>query len=147
MDRLSRAIAFVLAMVTLGGCGTTVRETFAGHDAEHVWTAMVAAARAPDYASHPDYTQRWAVRENQVWVDEPNGRIEIFRRVERDLYRPAAKHIYQERQWKLQAVLEERDPPVVRFRARQVGVPAHAWDEATRYFDEVWKVLGGRPGE
>jgi hypothetical protein len=149
MDSLIRSIVIVAMALAgsaaLSGC-TSTQETFAGHDADHVWTAMVAAAREPDYSSAEDYTERWTVRENQVWVDEANRRVEIFRRIERDLYRPASKHLHEERQWRFQAVLEQRDPPTVSFTSRQVGVPAHAWDEAERYFDAVWQVLGGRPG-
>src|SRR5688572_5270240 len=145
MMHFLRLLISVGATTVLAAC-TTIREAFPGHEADEVWTAMVAAARTPDY-NHPDYTRRWMVRENQVWVDDENSRIEIFRRVERDLYRPASKSLQEQREWKIQAALGERDPPTIRFRSRQVGVPAHAWDEAERYFDDVWELLGGRPDE
>ncbi|MCI0365319.1 MAG: hypothetical protein L0219_15730 [Phycisphaerales bacterium] len=140
-------LVLVSALLALPGCGTTVRQTFDGRDPDQVWTAMIAVARTPDYSAPDDYTQRWTVRENQVWVDQANQRIEIFRRLERMLHRPRSQPLHEEREWKLQATLEERDPPTVRFTSRQLGVPAHAWDEAERYFDEVWKVLGGKPGQ
>jgi hypothetical protein len=144
--RLSLLTAFVFIGLVEGGCASMV-ETFSGHDADEVWTAMMAVARTPDYSA-ADPADRWTVRENHVWVDESNRRIEIFRRLERDLYQPAARHRHQQRQWKMQAALEERDPPTVRFRARQASVPAHVWEEAERYFDEVREVLeGGLPGE
>src|SRR5687767_3542074 len=109
MMRFARVLIVLACATSFGGC-TTIRETFPGHDADQVWTAMVAAARTPDY-NHPDYTQRWTVRENQVWVDEENSRIEIFRRLERDLHRPASRPLHEQREWKIQATLEERDPP------------------------------------
>lgn len=137
-------LTILMVCFSLSGC-TSVRETFHNRFPDQVWTAMIAVARTPDYSSPDDYTQRWTVRENQVWIDEANQRIEIFRRLERTLHRPRSKPLHEEREWKFQATLEERDPPTVRFRARQIGVPSHAWDEAQRFFDEVWKVLGGRP--
>ncbi len=123
------------------GCSTN-RQTFEGHDADQVWTAMVAVAKTPDYTTG-DPTDRWTVRENEVWVDQAENRIEIFRRVERILYRPASNPLHEDREWKLQVVLEKRDPPTVVFKARNLGVPSHAWDEADRYFAEVRDLLSG----
>ena len=131
-------------MLLASGC-TTQRAAFAGHDADTVWTAMVAAARTPDYEGGAA-DQRWTVRENEVWVDDENGRIEVLRKVERLIHQPATSPRMESRQWKLQIALEERDPPTVRFSSRNFGVPAHAWDEAARYFEDVRRVLEGDVG-
>ena len=127
------------------GC-VTQTHTFEGHDADSVWTAMLAVARTPNYKSGPP-AERWTVRENRVWADQEQNHIEIFRRLERILYQPASRPRYEDRQWKFQVALEERDPPSVSFTSREVGVPSHAWDEADRFFNEVWDVLGGKPLE
>lgn len=132
----------ILLIVLLCGC-TTTRHAFEGYEAEEVWTAMVAVANTPNY-NLGDPADRWTVRENQVWVDEERNRIEILRRVERVLYRPASRPEHQDREWKIQILLEEHDPPTVSFRARNVGVPSHAWDEAERYFAEMRDLLAGQ---
>lgn len=133
----------ILCLVLLAGC-TTNRQTFEGQDADELWTAMVAVAKTPNY-SHGEPRDRWTMRENQVWVDEEANRIEVFRRLERVLYRPASKPLHQDREWKFQVMLERRDPPVVMFKSRNAGVPSHAWDEADRFFAEVRDVLAGAP--
>lgn len=140
---LNRILLLCASVVCLSGC-TTQRQTFEGHDVDEVWTAMLAVARTPDYSTG-DPADRWTVRENRVWVDPGTNRMEIFRRTERILYRPASHPQFQEREWKLNVELEERDPPTVKFQSRGVGVPSHAWREADRYFAEVRDVLEGAP--
>lgn len=132
-------------LMPLTGCVTRMH-TFEGHDADSVWTAMLAVAKTPDYKTGPP-AERWTVRENRVWADPEQSRIEIFRRLERILYQPASRPRYEDRQWKFQVTLEERDPPTVSFTSREIGVPSHAWDEADRFFNEVWDVLGGKQVE
>ena len=143
MDHRAKPLALLVICVLsiLSGC-TSVRETFAGHDPDQVWTALKAVASAPDYGKG-DPTDRWTVRENQVWVDEQGSRIEVYRRLERELHMPGSTPQHQEREWKLRVRMIERDPPTVEFTSRQWGVPAHTWDEGARYFDEVWQLLGG----
>ena len=140
MTSIRLLVAAIILLPLAGGCGVQ-RETYVGHSPENVWTAMVAVAQTPDY-NHPDFTERWIVRENHVWVDETNNRIEVFRRVERDLYKAGVKPRSETREWKLAMELERTDPPSVRFFSRGWGVPAHAWIEADRYFTEIWQVLG-----
>lgn len=144
MARLTRLFMLVVAAASisaLAGC-TTTREVFPGQSADQVWTALVAAAKSPDYGDS-DFHKRWTVRENDVWVDDENNRIEIDRKLERDLHMPASPPRHETREWKFQIALEQQDPPTVRFTSRQVGVPAHVWDESERYFAEVWKLLNG----
>ena len=134
------SLLYAAVLAALSGC-VSVRETFTGHDPDQVWTAMKAVANAPDYAKG-EPADRWTVRENSVWVDEAGNRIEIFRRLERQLYEPGTSPQHQERQWKLRVQLEQREPPTAKFTSRQWGVPAHTWDEASRYFAEVREILG-----
>lgn len=139
---IARQTVFIVMFVMLGGCSAQYH-TFEGHNADDVWQAMLTVARTPDYQTGPP-DERWTVRENRVWDDPETNRIEIFRRLERVLYQPASRPLHEDRQWKFQVVLEERNPPTVMFFSREMGVPAHAWVEADRYFEEVQDVLTGR---
>lgn len=137
-----RFLFFAESLIFLGGCATRTH-VFPDHQASDVWRAMIAAAETPDY-HHPDPTERWTVRENNVWINDDENRIEIHREVERELMRPGAIPRHEQRQWRFQAVLEGTDPPTVRFNSRGLGVPAHAWIEAERFFDDVSDILGGQ---
>lgn len=138
--------AFVASMLPLAGC-TTERQVISQYTNEEVWAAMIDVAKHPDY-NDPDYTKRWTVRENNAWVDEPEHRIEIYRRVERVLQRPGTQSMYEEREWRFEVRLEWTDKPEdreVTFISRGVGVPAHAQYEAHRYQNQLWETLGGKP--
>jgi hypothetical protein len=130
-----------LWFIFLSAC-TTTRETFTGQSTHQVWTAMVAVANTPDYWHPTDYTERWIVRENDAWDDAENRRIEVFRKLERELHMPGQTPVQESREWRFTVVMEEDDPPVVTFTSRGAGVPAHAWHEADRFFAQVWDVLG-----
>lgn len=134
--------ASLVAAVSLSGC-TTIVETFADEDPAHVWTALVAVAQTPDY-SDDDPDERWTVKENHVYVDEANARIEIYRELDRVLHRARTNPVRQERTWKFQILFEPEPPPRAIFTSRHLGVPMQAADEARRYFDDVWELLGGR---
>jgi hypothetical protein len=134
---------FAVLPLVLTGC-VTQRTTFENRDADEVWTAMVAVAKTPKYQSE-DPAKRWHVRENQVWVDEANNRIEIYRKLDRILYQPASHPRYEDREWKFEVALEDRNPPTVVFRDREMGIPSHTWDEADHYFAEVRDLLAGAP--
>lgn len=128
--------AFVL-VATLAGC-TTRSATFEGYGDDQVWSAMVAAARTPEYDD-------WKVRDNEVFVDESGRRLEIFRVLKRLYVTPYAEPQKEDEEWRLQVVLsrdEELGAPTVDFTARQVSVPAHVWREADRYFAQVRSLLG-----
>ena len=134
--------ASLLAAVSLPGC-TTIVETFADEDPAHVWTALVAVAQTPDY-SDDDPDERWTVKENHVFVDEANARIEIYRELDRVIHRARTNPVRQERTWKFQILFEPGPPPRAIFTSRRLGVPMQAADEAERFFDDVWELLGGR---
>src|SRR5262245_61198706 len=98
-DRSAAMLLFV-AMVCwlLAGC-TSVKQSFQGVPTDQAWTAMKAVAENPRYDD-------WYLAENEVWVDEPDHRIEVYRRLQRVLYRPAAKPFPQEQAWRFQIRLE-----------------------------------------
>ncbi|UCD75273.1 MAG: hypothetical protein JSV91_16000 [Phycisphaerales bacterium] len=138
-------LALTLALFLLAGC-TTVRQTFHDQDPQHVWTALIAVAETPDYSSE-DPNERWTVDENHVAVFDEERRIEIYRRLDRMLYRPGAKPIRQDRTWRFQILLENLDPPTVAFISRGWGIPQVAQWEARKYYADVWDILGGPPME
>ncbi|MHC4138003.1 MAG: hypothetical protein ACYS0K_23940, partial [Planctomycetota bacterium] len=78
---------------------------------------------------------------NEVWLDEPEARIEIFRRLSRPVPRPGAEPQSQQRDWRFQIRLESSDPPAATFVSRSGGVPMHAHAEAERYFADVRLLL------
>lgn len=136
--RLTACLA-LCSLFVVTGC-TTLHETYPGHPPEQVWTALKAAAETPDYSE-------WVVDANEVWVDEDEQRIEIYRKLDRILYRPGRKPLRENRNWRFQVILESTDPPQATFTSRGWAVPAHAREEGLQYFDLVWDVLGGRPEE
>ena len=138
--RNERRLAWVaIALLGLGGC-TTVEHTYEEFSADQVWTAMVAVAETPEYDD-------WKVVANDVWVDEKNRRVEVYRQVRRVLYSPEAPPHPEQHWWRFEILLDKVDPPTVRFLSRGFAVPAHAWREADRYFADVHDVLRGVPGE
>ncbi|MDY7107418.1 MAG: hypothetical protein SYC29_02160 [Planctomycetota bacterium] len=140
---LPAMMALLAAVTALTGC-TTIVETFPDEDPGHVWTALKAVAETPDYSSD-DPAERWFVKENHVYVDEENARIEIYRELDRVLHRARTNPIREQRTWKFQIIYEPQpDPPTAIFTSRRLGVPMQAADEAERYFADVWELLGGR---
>jgi hypothetical protein len=140
---LPAMMVVLAAAASLSGC-TTIVETFPDEDPAYVWTALVAVAETPDYSSD-DPDERWFVKENHVYVDEENARIEIYRELDRVLHRARTNPIREERTWKFQIIFEpEPAPPTAIFTSRRLGVPMQAADEAKRYFADVWALLGGR---
>lgn len=132
----------LLAPVALlaAGC-TTYHESFAGVESQRVWSAMVAAAQNPEYDD-------WHIVENHVWASDEQARIEVYRRIRRDVRVPLGGTQRQERTLKHQMLLLEEDgTPIVEFNGRSGGIPAHEQAESIRYFDQVWAAMGLRPGE
>jgi len=138
MNVATRIIAAMLPVVLpLAGCAT-VRQSFPGSTADQVWTALVVVAERPQYDD-------WTVPTNEVWVDEPNRRIEVYRRLQRVLYRPGAGPHRERRTWRFEIRLEPTDPPEAVFESRGWGVPAQAQIEGGRYFSDVVNLLSGYP--
>jgi hypothetical protein len=147
MRMLHAMPALIVLVSALSGCAVTERRLLLeGRDPDQVWNAMVAVAQEPDYMSSEDVAQRWVVRTNEVAADPDasgGGRIEVYRRLERELHMPGAPVRHETREWKFNIVLEQRDPPLILFTARNASVPAHVWQEAERYFNEVQGFLEG----
>lgn len=142
-------LLLAMAIPFLTACGVTERRQItSGRDADQVWAAMKAVAQTPDYyAQSDDISERWVVRDNNVAYDDDVRRMEVFRRLERELHKPLSPVMQEQREWKFEIALEENEAalPVMRFRTRNTGVPAHAWDEANWFFDEVEAFLGVAP--
>ncbi len=137
-DRSAGTLLLVaLVCWLLSGC-TSVKQSFKDVPADQVWTAMVAVAENPRYDD-------WHLAENQVWVDAPEHRIEVYRRLQRVLYRPAAKPYPQEQAWRFRIDFEtdEAAAPEAVFVSRGFNIPAYAWAEGDRYFADVRDILGG----
>ena len=126
-------------VLLLGGCAS-VKHTFADQDAEHVWKAMVAVAEQPRYDD-------WTVVANDVWANEAERRIEIHRRLDRQVHVPPSQPRREQRTWQFEVRLLGTDPPEVRFASRSGAVPTQLQTEASRYFDDVEDLLSGLPGE
>ena len=125
----------LLILWSLAGCGIQTAE-FPGRDPGRVWSAMVTAAEEPVY---PD----WRVIDNEVWTNRDQAEIEIYRVLRRDLIEPGHEPIRESETWKFQIRMIAGDPPTVRFRSRQISVPAHVWEQGKQYFDDVATLLGG----
>lgn len=134
------ALVAILLLALPGGC-TSLREYFVDAPPEQVWSALVAVAREPDY-EHPDPGRRWTVTDNNVWVDESHGRIEIERKLDRVMRVPAAAPQRERREWQFQITFYADDHPNALFISRRAGLPIEARLEAERYFDAVHAMLG-----
>ena len=144
--RLPPLVSSMLLLAALCGC-TTVKQTMPQHTNAEIWAAMVDVANHPNY-DDPNISKRWIVRENKVWADEEEGRIEIYRRLERDVHRPLSVEAYEEREWRFEVTLDRSEVPEdrkVKFVSRGPAVPAHAKYEADRYYNQLWATLGGKP--
>jgi hypothetical protein len=127
-------ILLVLALST--GC-TSMKREYPSHSPDTVWAVMKTVAEQPTYDD-------WIVLENHAWADEPGKRIEVYRLCRRDRHDPGTRSWREDRTWKFQVLLDEANPPRVKFVSRHFAIPAHARIEADRYFDEVGELLSGK---
>jgi hypothetical protein len=127
----------VATAVALGGCHNQ-REVFEGRPSDQVWTAMVKAAEQPEYND-------WHVIENDVWADEKSGRIEIWRLLRRYKDPGGQWARLEDQEWKFAVEMTPTEPAEASFVVRSLCIPSHSWMEADRYFDQVWRFLGGKP--
>jgi len=131
------ALLATVALVASTGC-TSRTQTFEGYSDDQVWSAMVAASRAPEY-------EDWKVADNEVFIDESGRRIEVQRRLRRLFVSPYSNPRKEDEEWRLQMLLvhdSSLEAPTIEFTARQVTVPAHVWREADRFFAQVRTLLG-----
>lgn len=144
MRAITRASLLLVIGVLLTGCATYEQE-FTGQTEGQVWSSMLAVAQTPNY-DDPDPANRWTVVENEVWSDESQRRIEIYRKLERRLYQEPGQSIDQKREWRFQVNLLEpetpSDPPTARFVGRGPYIYGHVEREAKRYFGDVNELLG-----
>ncbi len=126
----------ILALAVAGtqiGC-TSRQKAYPGQSSDVVWSAMKSVAHQPAYDD-------WYVLENNVWCDDDAHRIEVDRRVMRERHDPMSKPMLESRHWAFSIYLKQDEHPTAAFVARSFGVPAHAWVEADRYFDQLKSML------
>lgn len=133
-------ISAIVCILFAIGCSTPTR-TWSDQNRETVWTAMVAAAEAPEYESD-DPRKRWIVTENNVDANPDRGRIRIHRILARSLKLPKQLTQSDRRDWMFEIYLLPSNPPTVTFEALDAGlVRVRTLDEAERYFSLVEKIL------
>jgi hypothetical protein len=140
---MMRSIILILCALgwsPLGGC-MSVSASFAGCDSAQVWTALIGAAESPDYDDLPEW-KRWEARENEVWTAPGQDRIEIYRRLHRDVIQSAARQHDEERRYIITITYNASGTPSATFTIREGAIPAWAQEEGERYFANVRELLG-----
>ena len=142
MQRTCCLICFMFAL----GC-TTTSHSWPNTDRGLVWTAMVAAAGAPEYKSE-DPRKRWIVVENTVDENSDVGRIQVHRVLARSLKLPRQAVQHDRRVWFLDIYLLPIDPddpsntPTATFDAKSTSwIPVRTTDDADLYFSLVDALL------
>ena len=134
-----RVLLFAAMFAVVTGC-TVYERKYPGRTADQVWSAMVAVANEPNYES--EKWGKWHVTKNEVWVDEENARIEMFRELRRVVYKAGmVKPDDQDRTYRITVNLRDSEIPRVRFETRAWEIPADAFAESQRYFDDVGELL------
>ncbi len=129
-SRGCRGVLATLALLVAAGCGTTSR-VYPGVSREVLWQAALGAARHPQYAD-------WFVAENGVFVDETDGRIEIFRELKRDRAKPGAALKRESETWTLAVTVDTADRiPKVRIESRNTLRAKGFLAQADHYFAEI----------
>ena len=126
----------ILSLIFFMGCSTP-QHNWPDSQRDTVWTAMIAAASAPDYDAE-DPRKRWIVLENFVDVDATTSKILVRRLLGRSLQLPLQNEQVDNREWLFAIHLLPNNPPTVTFEAMQpTMIPARLIDEANRYFATV----------
>lgn len=130
-----RVILF-LSLLFFVGCSTP-QHSWPESPRNTVWTAMVAAANAPDYDAE-DPRKRWIVLENLVDVDASASKILVHRLLGRSLQLPLQNEQEDKREWLFTITLLPNNPPTATFDSMvPTMIPARLLDEANRYFVTV----------
>lgn len=132
-------LAAILCLAALAGCTSATRR-FPGTDAGRMWDAMVKVAREPQYPN-------WKVAGNDVWIDEAQRRIQVYRHLRRVYFTPQHDPAPQQRTWRFEMRLKDSDPIEVTFISRGMALPAHAQQEADLYFAELAAALASSDAE
>lgn len=132
---MKRLLAMTLGLI-LCGCSTPTR-TWEGMDRSMVWTAMLAAANAPEYRSD-DPRRRWVVTQNDVSANEQTGSIEVRRTLRRSLKLPRQREQHDTRELFFEIFLSPTSPSTTTFEVLSMQlVPVRTIEEANIYFDQV----------
>ena len=121
----------IAALVT--GCASKTA-SFPGRSPDQVWTALVTVSEQPEY-------EKWVLIENNVWVDSNFDRVEIHRRLRRDIHRVESPVVREDETLEIQFVLERTDPPTITGTVRNFMVRAHALEALDHIFHEMRKLL------
>ncbi|MBC8200606.1 MAG: hypothetical protein H8E86_01070 [Planctomycetes bacterium] len=131
-----KCFAILICCLLLAGC-TTPQHAWPNQNRDVVWTAMVAAAKAPEYNAI-DPKKRWIVLANTVEVRSETGIILIRRKLARSIKLPRQVEQTDERDWFFTIQLLPGQLPKATFdTVGQTLVPARVQDEAQRYFEQV----------
>ena len=139
-------VCYLVCLVFALGCSTASR-SWPNSDRGVVWSAMIAAAQAPEYTSN-DPRKRWVVVQNTVDENSSLGRIQVHRVLARSLKLPRQAVQNDRRDWFFDIYLLPFDPenptapPKTSFNAKSdIWIPVRSIDEATRYFELVNDML------
>lgn len=135
MTRRGRTILLIGLFALVTGC-TTKSAVFPGRTPEQVWTAIVAVAEQPHY-------EKWVVVENHVWVDPTYDRVEIQRKLKRDLHRQESPPVREVESLEMQIVLERTEPPAVTATLRNPMIRGKAVMAIEHFFNELRELLDG----
>ncbi|MSQ89780.1 MAG: hypothetical protein EXS01_00080 [Phycisphaerales bacterium] len=136
--RTAAKFAVAVSCALAFGCSTTTRD-YPGVSRDALWQATVAAAK------HPKYTD-WFVVENGVFVDEPAGRIEVYRELKRD-YTPLGSTLERQSEtWTFSIRVETEDSvPTVQLNARAALRSPNFWKQCDHFFGEIDSRLAQLP--
>jgi len=141
--RILHFASLLVAALLLSGC-VTYERSYPGRTSQQLWTAMVSVAEQPDYTS--EEWGPWHVMANDVYVEEGTGQIEISRHLRRVVYKAGmVKPDEQERTYLISISLRQSVTPKIKFSMRGMEIPADAFTESQRYFDDVGDLLDGMP--
>ena len=114
---MTRFVIIAMLVLTLAGCSIPTKQ-WQHATREYVWTAMIAAAKTPDYSSN-DSRKRWIVIENDVDVNSDLGRIVVRRKLSRSLLLPRQNEQIDTREWIF--VTDHCDALIKIFKSGKVG--------------------------
>lgn len=135
MTRRGRTVLLIGLIALVAGC-TSKSAVFPGRSPEQVWTAIVTVAEQPRY-------DKWVVVENNVWVDPTFDRVEIQRKLKRDLHRHDSVPVRETETLEMQVVLERTEPPSVTATLRNAMIRGKGIVAIDHFFDEVRDLLDG----
>ena len=129
-------VVFFAILFCFAGCSTP-QHSWPDTNRNVVWTAMVAAANAPDYDA-ADPRKRWIVTQNLVDANASKGIIQVRRSLNRSLQLPLQNEQVDQRDWFFSIQLLPNIPPTATFSSvNSTLIPAQLLDEANRFFDTV----------